>query len=97
MIFFYDYASIHFGESIILFGFIWYAVGNNQDGLDDLYGTQNAGDSFFLVLQMLTTGGYTDGIPNDHGYRIMYFAMIFIGPTIIFAILIGFIIQVFLR
>ena len=75
----------------ICFGIIWYAVGKDVNGLEDLYGTQNLADSFFLVLQMLSTGQYADGIPTKHGYRYLYFAMIFIGPTLIFAILIGFI------
>ena len=38
---------------------------------------------------MLSTGQYTDGIPTT-GYRLLYFLMIFTGPTLIFAILIGF-------
>ena len=39
---------------------------------------------------MLSTGQH-DGILTKHGYRYLYFAMIFIGPTLFFAILVGFI------
>ena len=55
---------------------------------DDLYGTHSFKDSLFLTLQMLTTGQYTDGIPDKDGYRLTYFLMILVGPFLIFAILI---------
>ena len=75
----------------IIFGLLWYLVGKDSNDVDGLYGADNSNDAFFLALQMLSTGGYTDEIPLKHGYRYLYFLMIFIGPTIIFAILIGFI------
>ena len=75
----------------IIFGLLWYLVGKDSNDVDGLYGADNSNDAFFLALQMLSTGGYTDEIPLKHGYRYLYFLMIFVGPTIIFAILIGFI------
>ena len=75
---------------LILFGFLWYAAGKGDtDDLDGLYGTDSVSDAIFLAVQMLSTGQYTDGIPTT-GYRLLYFLMIFTGPTLIFAILIGF-------
>ena len=76
----------------LVFGFLWYQIGETEENTnnDDLYGTHSIKDALFLTLQMLTTGQYTDGIPDKDGYRLLYFLMIFVGPFLIFAILIGF-------
>ena len=76
--------------SFVVFSALWYEVGSHDSNDDDLYGTNSASDALFLTLQMLTTGQYTDGIPQKNGYRLLYFLMIFVGPFLIFAILIGF-------
>ena len=89
--------SIVFILLFLFFAIVWYEIGgldsDNDDTTDDgmLFGTQSWSDAFYFSLLMLATGQYDDSIPQSHGYRFVYFIMVFIGPTVIFAVLIGFI------
>jgi len=87
------------------FGAAWYFLGKmyadyedngtgggaNDDGdNNDLFGAGNLMDSLFLTIQVLTSAGFEDNIPDKMGLRYVYFFMIFVG-MVIFAILVGFI------
>ena len=88
--------TIIFIINFLAFGIMWYQVGvaNEANGgsNDDVYGTASMRDAFFFAISMLTTGG-SDEVPDefDGVFRLLFIAMILIGPTIIFAILVGFI------
>ena len=80
----------------VLFAVVWRELGetDSDDAEDDdgaLFGTQSWSDAFYFSLLMLATGQYDDSVPTSHGYRLVFFIMIFLGPTLIFAVLIGFI------
>ena len=82
--------AIAFGALNVFFGILWFNLGFSldEDEKEEVFGTLEIADSFFLSLQMLTTGGYDDAVPG-FAFRIVYFFMIFSG-LIVFAILIGF-------
>ena len=82
--------AVVFGALNIFFGIIWYNLcySLEEEEKEELFGTVAIADSFFLSLQMLTTGGYADACPG-FAFRIVYFFMILFG-LIVFAILIGF-------
>ena len=78
---------------INLFGYLWYLASNNinvEGGGDPLYGSVNLGDAWFLSIQLLTSAGFDDSIPNHGFLRPLYFLQIFVG-LVIFAILVGFV------
>ena len=80
---------------INLFGYLWYLASNKVnaegDALNDpVYGSVNLGDAWFLSIQLLTSAGFDDTIPNHGILRPLYFLQIFVG-LVIFAILVGFV------
>ena len=66
--------AIAFGALNVFFGILWFNLGFSldEDEKVEVFGTLEIADSFFLSLQMLTTGGYDDAVPG-FAFRIVYF------------------------
>ena len=87
--------ALLFGFFFVVYALLWYGLGTvNSDKYtgknDAVYGTESLNDAFYFTLQMLAVQGYDDAMPEENGFRAVFFLMILTG-LVVFATLIGFI------
>ena len=88
--------ALLFGFFFVLYAILWYILGQiksdnfNNDDENRIYGTESLNDAFYFALQMLSAGGYDPEMPEENGFRALFFLMILTG-LVVFAILVGFI------
>ena len=73
---------------MVFFGLVWYKLSNQSD--EEVYGQESWADGIFMALQLISSAGFDDSIPDESGLRWLFFLMIFFG-LVVFAVLVGFI------
>ena len=73
---------------MVFFGVLWYELSNQSD--EEVYGQESWADGIFMALQLISSAGFDDSIPDEAGLRWLFFLMIFFG-LVVFAVLVGFI------